>query len=381
MFAHAICMHEPSECVHVCVRMYLYLYTFSHSLRSCVHVCLCVHVFTLAALVCVFMRSVWVEMSVLVLGGSCFMGKLLVERLRADSLDVVTVNRGRRYWGVPGCPSVCADRRDRETYSSAIRQLLPTRAWLCVVDFCAYKRQDISRLPKELFEICYILISTDSVYECVSSALPDPVVEDCLVNMIKRRDKYGYNKWRCEQALCERGRGLVLRLPDVLGEFDDTLRFWSLVEQASTCSDSVTLVSFVYSRDVVEFILCAIRRELPCTVTVVNLLCDQQPSMHEFLQLVRAHEIHATTHCADACTRATTHTGACTDETRATTHADACKFFPSVEYRKNPLSGKLAREQFGFVPTHLQTVVDNTLRWISQARLDFPNEYAEARGL
>lgn len=221
---------------------------------------------------------------VLVLGGSCFMGRVLVEKLR-PILQVHCINRGNTYWGQASCASVRGDRENPKKFRETIVRFLSENSgikWRGIIDFSAYNSRDvIEALPDALFDGSqfpwYIFISTDSIYEVVSDIgahISDPIHESvtdaCIPN--QSFDKYGYGKLETEKAIMNRSTGnqnvINLRLPDVLGEFDDTYRLWkykALIDSGRPIFISPEMssvpVSFVYSQDVVETILQILFRD------------------------------------------------------------------------------------------------------------------------
>lgn len=316
------------------------------------------------------------ENAILVLGGSCFMGKRFVERIRQvfpPDLVVVTVNRGNVYWGNHVSPSIKCDRKkDRSEYRNRLSQIIPDYKWVGVIDFCAFKSRDLSEsLPVEIFngEVfpIYILISTDSVYEVVDLGGVSEVDES--LNVIAKypsRDKYGYNKLRVEQTareLSSESQSLViLRLPDVIGPFDDTYRLWKYCEWLKSGtdvyvpSDNIKL-AFVYSEDVVEFCVGQFCNFSRGSKETLNLLCDEQVSLKEFLRIL------ADCLGCELCV--------------ANTSCSPRSFYPSVEYREVPLSGEKAKKMFGFKPTPLCEAVKNTVNWLSTAQSVYPAEWIE----
>ncbi len=114
-----------------------------------------------------------------------------------------------------------------------------------VIDFSAYKKQDVKNVLKELspdrFKN-YILISSDSVYEVSVPKHGDPdrhfVEADSIrpssiqeIKKLKSLDSYGHHKLKCEEYLIERSnqtglKYLILRVADVIGPRDSTERFW-----------------------------------------------------------------------------------------------------------------------------------------------------------
>eukprot|EP00928_Gymnodinium_smaydae_P089245 TRINITY_DN73236_c0_g1_i1.p1 TRINITY_DN73236_c0_g1~~TRINITY_DN73236_c0_g1_i1.p1 ORF type:complete len:423 (+),score=64.29 TRINITY_DN73236_c0_g1_i1:80-1348(+) len=202
--------------------------------------------------------------AVLVLGGTNFMGRALVEDLLERGVRVCVVNRGREHWGTSD-PSagktarVIADRRDTEDFArrlkGATRRL--GRAWDLVADFSAFDGADIRASLAGLgadFRL-YAYISSDSVYEVSSwaSAKWSPSrgardgsagAELCVVEAagvrpgdeaqrqaLNDKDSYGHGKLEAEEVL-QKGlpegcRCVALRLPDVIGPYDGTFRLWA----------------------------------------------------------------------------------------------------------------------------------------------------------
>lgn len=53
-------------------------------------------------------------------------------------------------------------------------------------------------------------------------------LEPKVVKTLKRQDSYGFQKLESEYVLQKylKEKALILRLPDVIGPFDDSSRFW-----------------------------------------------------------------------------------------------------------------------------------------------------------
>lgn len=155
------------------------------------------------------------------------------------------------------------------------------KKWDLVVDFCAYVRKNIKSVIRGLADKVhlYVFISTDSVYEaCATEVRSGPVKEsDSLrpeslkeIRRLEQLDKYGHDKLRCEEYLASHAQSashfpyLCMRLPDVLGPYDATDRFWPYLiwlgyqEKWPIHTQRIARdnqLSFVYSEDVVEQIL------------------------------------------------------------------------------------------------------------------------------
>lgn len=210
--------------------------------------------------------------TVVVLGGSCFMGRRLSQRLAAAAPRVrfVVVNRGKTYWGEPlQHPHICADRSDRGGWIAAFAPL--RGATVTVVDFSCDDESMLHLMADCLsqFEMVlqqYILISTDSVY---SGRALEWVREDDAEFQPEDGPRGLCSEYSCNKACIDRAarqrfgdRLLALRLPDVLGPWDDSNRY--LATLLAVAADAAFLfpqelvgmrVSFVYSEDVVELVM------------------------------------------------------------------------------------------------------------------------------
>jgi dTDP-4-dehydrorhamnose reductase len=298
------------------------------------------------------------------------MGRKLVETLSTDMphIQVVTINRGNAYWGVPGCPTIVADRRNRAEYRRMILEVLPKHDWIGVVDFCAYSVADVEEsLPDEIHSLKYILISTDSVYEIVDDR-GSPVEETRISgnaesgDLHPERDRYGYKKFLVENFLLKNGsKAVCLRLPDVIGEFDDTLRFWAIKLWIGTgvpvyCSDLSRPISLVYSRDVVRLIMkIFFESSNNYSSGCYNVCSDEQITFPELLKLMN---------------RGT--------PVQTTVEPPCKEFLPSVEHRISRLCNMKAKRVFGFEATPLTIAIRRTLNWLAEVgELIHKDEYRE----
>lgn len=197
--------------------------------------------------------------AVLVLGGTKFMGKAFVGEV-LDKARVCVVNRGKTYWAAdPFADRVARVRADRDesaTFASSVREATRRLGsdWDCVVDFSGFTGEDVKASLTGLagaFKM-YIYISSDSIYEVSawaydkwkprrsSSGGYETSVSEHLANrpedkeqqdVLNNADSYGHEKLQGEERLLQDlppgRRGLILRLPDVIGPFDSTHRLWA----------------------------------------------------------------------------------------------------------------------------------------------------------
>lgn len=172
-------------------------------------------------------------MKILVLGGTRFLGRHLVEALLARDHEVTLFNRGR---SAPGLfPQVEQLRGDRDGGLDA----LAGRRWDAVIDTCGYVPRVVRASCQALRAATdrYLFVSSISVYAdpgadgspVVESAplavLDDPTSEEVMAH-------YGALKAACEREVqAAFGEGaLVVRPGLIVGPFDPTGRFtyWPL---------------------------------------------------------------------------------------------------------------------------------------------------------
>ncbi|CAK0887342.1 unnamed protein product, partial [Prorocentrum cordatum] len=262
---------------------------------------------------------------------------------------VCVVNRGRHHWGTAD-PSagraarVVADRRDLDEFAGRLQEAtrrLGTK-WDLVADFSAYDGSDIRASVKGLrtdFRI-YAYISSDSVYEVgrwagekwkpgarpggsgplrVTEEMGTRPEEREVMESLNKADGYGHGKLEAEEELlagvpqdsdCQL---VFLRLPDVIGPYDGTLRLWAYwhwlragdvgapppqvqaykrkKEDPSGVPSEVDPdppLALVFSQDVARFMASLLDRPPPQgqRADAVNLCCEQQVPLSGVLQLL-----------------------------------------------------------------------------------------------
>jgi 2'-hydroxyisoflavone reductase len=176
---------------------------------------------------------------VLVLGGTAFVGRAIVEAALEAGAEVTTFNRGRSGDDVSGVRVI---RGDRETVGDVV-QLARAGSWDVVVDTSGYVPRNtlsVMRLLEPVVASC-IFMSTVSVYagwprqelteaspllECPPDAGPD-----FGVDVEDGPTRYGYQKSGCEAAVRAAfgpDRSAILRPGVVLGprEYVGRLPWW-----------------------------------------------------------------------------------------------------------------------------------------------------------
>jgi 2'-hydroxyisoflavone reductase len=206
-------------------------------------------------------------MKLLVIGGTKFLGRAVVEAALAAGHDVTLFNRGRTNPGL--FPDVENLRGDRDTDLSALRN----RRWDAVVDPSGYVPRVVRQAAELLADFVehYTFISSISVYpfpvrpgtdeSALVETLDDPTIEDIT------GETYGGLKALCEQAAeaAMPGRVLNVRAGLIVGPHDPTDRFtyWPVRIARSAdvlCPPLESPIQVIDVRDLAEWILRMIDR-------------------------------------------------------------------------------------------------------------------------
>lgn len=345
--------------------------------------------------------------SVLILGGSTFMGRETVLALLARPARVCVVNRGRKYWGTRD-PSggrtirVSADRNRPREFATCLDEATSLHGggrWALVVDFSAFSGRDMHAALAGLrgrFDL-YVYISSDSIYEVSSWAADgwhssrveqeaERVTEQAGVRPVSYwsrwrlwfADSYGHGKLEAEEVLAAglseepaAGRGVALRLPDVIGPFDDTLRLWAywhwvqlgpkIPVQVPEEMEGDTPLALVFSQDIARFIAGLVGSSVPLGVPqfdAVNLACARQPTLAELLTLLAE-------------------VSGLSGPPAVVPSASPSTLLPSVA-RPWRLCCQHIVEDYNFVPTGLEEALRVCAEWFASADSCFPAESESA---
>ena len=205
--------------------------------------------------------------SILIIGGSYFAGRILVEELLvAKNYQVYVFNRGHVSLKMKGVVELVGDRLN----SQQIQAVIPDKDWHAVVDFCAYDPGDITRLIRFLPGTVrhYILISTTSVYVPFQDS---PIGEDFPKLSGPQPElgefaDYGFNKWLAECELIKEcsERDIPqtsLRPAIIYGPYNYAPReswFFDAMDRNETIvlpENDNSLYSFVYAVDLANIII------------------------------------------------------------------------------------------------------------------------------
>jgi len=170
-------------------------------------------------------------MRILVLGGTRFIGRAIVDDLVASGHEVLVVHRGQTEPpDLPDVPHEHVDRHQRAAFASTVGTFDPE----ALVDTRALTRADAEAVVRAVPDgVRLAVLSSCDVYRAFGSLLdgvstdPVPLDEESPVRPPERRylyrgqreDLFDYEKLDLEPVYLERG-GVVLRLPMVYGEHD-----------------------------------------------------------------------------------------------------------------------------------------------------------------
>src|SRR5262245_47706615 len=215
-------------------------------------------------------------MRLLVLGGTLFLGRAVVDAALARGDEVTIFTRGETN------PDLFRDVERLLGNRDGGLDALAGREWDAVVDTCGF----VPRIVRESAELLdpnvghYAFVSTMSVYADVSKPtdedspvdpLEDPASEDI-------QKHYGALKAACEEVVAEvfPGRSLLVRAGLIVGPHDPTDRFTYWVTRAADGGDVLVpgtpedQVQFIDVRDLAEWIVRSADARLEGTFNAVG---------------------------------------------------------------------------------------------------------------
>ncbi|MCK6546734.1 NAD-dependent epimerase/dehydratase family protein [Myxococcota bacterium] len=247
------------------------------------------------------------RVNVLVVGGTRFVGYLLVWRLLARGARVTLFNRGT----TPDPFGDAVERVHGDRTSDALAQLLRAHAkrFDAIVDFAAYHPSEVSAVVDAVkaagADPHYVFVSTGQVYlvraerrwpareeDYDGPLMPEPTDDP------DEHDEwsYGVEKRACEDVIRRAHAsfgfgGTVLRIPMVNGERDHHRRvegyLWRMLDHGPIVlpGGGEHVTRHVYGADVARLVAAILgRRET--FGHAYNLSQDEQPTLVELLELV-----------------------------------------------------------------------------------------------
>jgi len=137
-------------------------------------------------------------MKALVLGGSYFIGRALVETLVSEGFEVWILNRGtRKSTSDLGVRQLVADRHNYESLDTALKG----RYFDVVYDLSGYDEGDVEKTSLLLRENVNHYIFLSSIAVCKQPPLTWPITEEHEKCSKVTDNEYGFNKWQAEKHL------------------------------------------------------------------------------------------------------------------------------------------------------------------------------------
>ncbi len=223
-------------------------------------------------------------MNVLVLGGTQFLGRHIVDALSRDGHHVTRFHRGRTNADAP------VNTYDR--FGDRNEELTPVAGdlWDVVIDVNAYEPHQVERSVK-LRTSQYVFVSTVSVYGDLSTPGIDEhaaTIED-LPDDSNAALRYGANKAACERIVRQAfPDAAILRPGLIVGPYDPTDRFTYWCERALRGGTFVApeprdqRVQFIDARDIAGFVASILEHRISGTFNLVGP--REQLTMQSFIE-------------------------------------------------------------------------------------------------
>ncbi|HLP21291.1 MAG TPA: NAD-dependent epimerase/dehydratase family protein [Chitinophagales bacterium] len=206
---------------------------------------------------------------ILILGGTMFVGRAVVEKLRTlPDYEITLFNRGKSNAGLFDDIKQLHGNRETDDILQVCNQ-----HWDCVIDFSGYYPVTFEKLLHDLYDKVgrYIFISTISVYE-LEKFNGRPITENDEIHycseeqkISKLPDAYGEKKAEMERVLL-RQTGLdkiILRPSFIYGRYDWTERFYYWLYRAKFLDKILIPANFklvlTYADDLATAIVNAIK--------------------------------------------------------------------------------------------------------------------------
>jgi len=239
-----------------------------------------------------------IERKILVLGGTEFVGRQLVERLLQDEVnDVYLFNRGKTNAHLfPEAKKILGDRETNDIEKLAQHQ------WDYVFDFSSYFPGSLKRTLQNINQNVkkYVYISTISVY-AFDSLEPDTVIAEDYKKKVYEDDQltepslkfYGEKKVACEDVLKNTPwlNAIVLRPSVIFGKFDPTERLYYWIDRIRNQERIILpdngdcILSMTYAADMVEVLHNCIASEFPNGT--YNIVSNDQNKLRETLNIIK----------------------------------------------------------------------------------------------
>ncbi len=208
--------------------------------------------------------------TILILGGTRLMGRLLVEKLLEQNQHKITLfNRGKTEPQLfPDVEKIIGDRETTDI------EKIWARSWDVIIDFSSYHPRSLQPLIHNIKGKVgrYIYISTVSVYDYEAPGIKaedgklSPYTEPLVAEEKVTGANYGPKKVACENLLLEADwlDKIILRPSIVYGQYDYTERLYYWMHRVKTQQQFIVpdegkeLSNFTFVNDMVEVLLQSI---------------------------------------------------------------------------------------------------------------------------
>lgn len=196
--------------------------------------------------------------SVLIIGGSRFVGPLLIEKLLRAGHDVTVFNRGRIPQVYPNeARFIKGDRNNGFSFSERFD---------AVIDMCAYSGAQTKHALDELKFDFFVHVSTAAVYR---KAEVFPLTEDSPIGLWSPWDSYNKGKVECESVLKKSGvKYASIRPVYILGPKNYCNReqfIYSRIKSGLPIvlpGNGQALVQFVFAKEVAETLASFVEKQI-----------------------------------------------------------------------------------------------------------------------
>ncbi len=215
-------------------------------------------------------------MNILIIGGTSFIGRHIVEAAIHNGHEITLFNRGISNSNVfPELRHITGDRiKDADK--------LAGQKWDAVIDTCAYAPTDLTPVLEHLDTDFYVFVSTISVYKDYANGPPTETAAVWDSKTVKEEGtgrSYGALKAQAEKTILDAlgSRVLIVRPSIVAGPYDPTDRFTFWVSKLRKSGDilipgdQARKVQWIDARDLAEFIVLQIEKR---TSGIFNVAAD-----------------------------------------------------------------------------------------------------------
>ena len=223
-------------------------------------------------------------MTILIIGGNRFVGKLLAEAAIKLNHEVTVFNR--KGTGPEGCLIIKGDRNNLEDLKR-----INFAHFDCVVDMCLYNPGQFKLIEPFLdIKMPYIFISSGAAYKD-----PDiwPIDENNKLLGMEAYGNYGIEKAEVENLIFESNltNYKILRPTYIVGEGNHNPRLGHYIkclqneETIHISGNGENIISLVFADDIVDLILLMIKSDYPCED--YNVCNDEFLTVNSLINIIK----------------------------------------------------------------------------------------------